>query len=128
MQKLIAPKEEEAPKRPNPFGGAAGGGMSFLDELKAKKAAVEGGGGPAAMSFLDELKAKKAAAAGGSAEGGTAAPKSFLDQIKGFGKSKSGEAGAPATETVGAAPPKKNLMSGMPNLGFLDMIKARRID
>lgn len=113
--------------------------MSFLDELKAKKAAKENAnnGGKAAgvaapMSFLDELKAKKAAA-----EGNAGAPKSFLDQIKGFGKGKSegseestppsAVAGADAT-TAAVPAPKKNLMGGMPNLGFLDMIKARRID
>lgn len=140
---MIAPKEEDAaPRRPPMFGPPGAGGMSFLDELKAKKAAVEGGAGAAPsssgaapMSFLEELKAKKAAAAS-SSEGG--APKSFLDQIRGFGKksetseasvaSANDESASAAAAAPVAVPPKKNLMGGMPNLGFLDMIKARRID
>lgn len=74
LKKLLERKDsgvEETPKRPvNPLLAAAqkGGGMSFLDQIKAKRAPTSeeeppqrpsnplGGGG---MSFLDQIKAKR---------------------------------------------------------------------
>jgi len=51
---------------------SASGGMSFLDQIKAKKNSAVAG----SMSFLDQIKAKS------SAVPPAAASLSFLDQIK----------------------------------------------
>ncbi len=117
-----------SPKKAGPEGGAPA--LSFLDQIKAKKAAAAGGGG-AAPSFLDQLKGGfKGIGGRSSAENQQdapppAAPMSFLDQIR-MKKQKHSvvEEGESSPPDAVAAPP----VPVVKKMSFLESIQSRRVD
>ncbi len=127
LQKLL--NNGVSPKKA-PVAGAAP--LSFLDQIKAKKAAAAGGEGAPAVSFLDQLKGGFKGLGGRAAEvdaqdvepPAVVAPMSFLDQIKMRKLKQSADAeptcdaSAAPVETVPA--PKK--------MSFLESIQSRRVD
>eukprot|EP01034_Spumella_vulgaris_P022760 gene22760-28919_t len=117
-----------SPKKAPVAGGAP---LSFLDQIKAKKAAAAGGGEGAPVSFLDQLKGGfkglggRAVEAEGDAPDAAppaAAPMSFLEQIK-MRKQKQSTAVEETAPTEAAPPPPV-----AKKMSFLESIQSRRVD